>query len=360
VVHLGEQGEQVPPPARAPISQERRNDLNRALYLMLAKMRCRGHALSCFLDDPCAELMPRHASHSPAAAAGEDDLVVNPSFQYAPGGGPPQELYHRPPPQHGLLSGFPLAWTEDPGPRIWFPLWARGQWPEVLESLRPGRPPATPLPPSIRHTLGMANVLVPRGYDEERRIAWERICRDARAQFTTQGYAIVRELIPPVHLAALRRYYRALVADGRLPRGDDQVAERCRLHSEPVGMFFHPQLAGLMSRIAGEPVKPSYLYFANYPSGSVLPRHVDRQQCEFSISLLVDYSPEPTGPCGWPLFLEHPDLPAGVVGADLGLGDAVLYRGRQLVHYRDRLPDGHHSSSLFLHYLREDFVGDTF
>ena len=63
----------------------------------------------------------------------------------------------------------------------------------------------------------MANVLVPRGYDEERRIAWERICRDARAQFTTQGYAIVRELIPPVHLAALRRYYRALVAGGRLP-----------------------------------------------------------------------------------------------------------------------------------------------
>jgi hypothetical protein len=38
----------------------------------------------------------------------------------------------------------------------------------------------------------------------------------------------------------------------------------------------------------------------------------------------------------------------------------VLYRGRQLVHYRDRLPDGHQSSSLFLHYLREDFVGDTF
>jgi hypothetical protein len=38
----------------------------------------------------------------------------------------------------------------------------------------------------------------------------------------------------------------------------------------------------------------------------------------------------------------------------------VLYRGRQLVHYRDRLPDDHQSSSLFLHYLREDFVGDTF
>jgi hypothetical protein len=212
----------------------------------------------------------------------------------------------------------------------------------------------------MRRTLTMVNVLVPRGYEQERRTTWERICGDARAGFTTQGYAIVRGLIPPVHLGALRRYYRALVASGRVPRGDDQVAQRYRLHSEPVGMFLHPQLASLMSRVAGEPVKPSYLYFASYPPGSALPRHVDREQCEFSISLLVDYSPEPRGPCGWPLFLEHPDLPGGVVGADLGLGDAVLYRGRRLAHYREPLPGGHHSSSLFLHYLREGFVGDSF
>ena len=139
-----------------------------------------------------------------------------------------------------------------------------------------------------------------------------------------------------------------------------KVAERYRLHSEPVGMFLHPQLALLMSRVAGEPVKPSYLYFASYPPGAALPRHVDREQCEFSISLLIDYSPEPDGPCGWPLFLEHPDLPGGVVGADLGLGDAVLYRGRRLVHYREPLPAGHQSSSLFLHYLREGFAGDSF
>jgi hypothetical protein len=87
---------------------------------------------------------------------------------------------------------------------------------------------------------------------------------------------------------------------------------------------------------------------------------MDRPQCEFSISLLIDYDPEPDGPCGWPLFLEHQSLPGGIAAADLGLGDAVLYRGRQLVHYRDQLPDGHQSSSLFFHYVGEDFVGDVF
>jgi hypothetical protein len=203
-------------------------------------------------------------------------------------------------------------------------------------------------------------VLGPPGFETARRQRWDEICRAAGEQYRALGYAVVRDVIAPHLVGALRHYYRGLVAGGQMPRGDDQVAERYRMHSEPVAMFFHPQLANLMSRIAGEPVKPTYLYFACYPAGSALPRHVDRLQCEFSISLLVDYSPEPNGPSGWPLLLEHPDLPNGGAAVDLGLGDAVFYRGRRLVHYRDPLPDGHQSSSLFFHYVREDFVGDEF
>jgi hypothetical protein len=360
VVLLNDQGSPAPPPGEPTISQDRRNDLNRALYFMLAKMRCRGHALSCFLDDLPSELVPRQTGGGDATAPLASELVVNSSFRYEPRGAAPPEIGERVPPMDGLLRGVPLGWIEDGGTGLWTPVGARGEWVEALESLRPGQPPPGWLSPRVLETLAMANVLVPPGHDGERREEWEAVCRDAGEQFRRHGYAIVRDLIPPIHVGALRRYYRALVAGGQLPRGDDQVAERYRLHSEPVAMFLHPQLASLVSRIAGEPVKPSYVYFASYPPGSALPRHVDRLQCEFSISLLADYSPEPDGPCGWPLFLEHPDLPGGVACADLGLGDAVFYRGRRLVHYRDPLPAGHQSSSIFLHYLREDFVGDTF
>jgi hypothetical protein len=360
VAHLDDQNGSVASPGKPVISQERRNDLNKALLLMLAKMRCRGHALSCFLDDPPVELIPHQVRRGCAAPLPSGKLVVNSSFRFDPRGEGPGEIRRRVPPMDGLLLGVPLAWTEDSGTGVWAPFWARGEWVDALASLRPGRPPSPALPPRVRQTLESANVLVTPGAERHRREVWERICRDAGAQFRREGYAIVRDVLHPFHVAALRRYYRALVAGGQLPRGDDQVAERYRLHSEPAATFFHAQLAGLMSRIAGETVKPSYLYFASYPSGSALPRHVDRPQCEFSISLLVDYSPDPDGPCGWSLFLEHPSLPDGVVAADLGLGDAVLYRGRQLAHYRERLPDGHQSSSLFFHYVREDFVGDTF
>ncbi len=339
--------------------QDRRNEYNRALHILLAKMRCRGQALSCFIDEQPSELIPRHARRE-AALRPDRDLIVNSSFRYAPRGELPPEIRDRPPLVDGLRKGFPLGWIEDSGTGIWMPFWARDEWVPALESLRPGQPVPSALPRHIRRTLAMVNVLVSPEDEQEGRRKWERVCQEAASQFRTLGYAVVRDLIHPVFLGALRHYYRALVAGGRLPRGDDQVAERYRLHSEPVAMFFHGQLARLVGQIAGETVKPSYLYFASYPSGSSLPKHVDRIQCEFSISLLVDYSPEPTGPCGWPLFLEHADLPGGVVGADLGIGDAVLYRGRRLSHYRDPLAEGHQSSSIFLHYLREDFVGDTF
>lgn len=323
---------------------------------MLAKTLCRGHTLSCFLGEEPSELIPGQAPGDDAATA---ELVVNRSFRYEPRGEAPDEIRQRVRFTDGLPRGFPLAWIEDSGTGIWAPFAVRGEWVDVLESLRPGEPAPDALSPEALRTLARAQLLVTLGSERARRETWERICREAGSQFQRAGYTIVRNLIDPIHIGALRQYYRALVATGRLPRGDNQVAERYRLHSEPVAMFFHPQLSSLVSRIAAEPVKSSYTYFASYPPGSELPRHLDRPQCEFSISLLVDYVPDPNGPCGWPLLLEHPGLPGGIAAADLGIGDAVFYRGRQLTHSRDRLPDGHQSSSIFFHYVREDFVGDT-
>ena len=84
---------------------------------------------------------------------------------------------------------------------------------------------------------------------------------------------------------------------------------------------------------------------------------MDRPQCEFSISLLVDYSPEPDGACGWPLYLEDPRTPETIAAADLAVGDGVFYRGRAIFHYRDALPEGHQATLLFMNYVREDFDG---
>jgi hypothetical protein len=335
-------------------SRDRDNAVTPAHFLMRAWVLAARHKFSCFLGEEPSELVPRRSR--PGASAAEGELVVNASFRYQPGGDAPAEIQGRAVPLNGCLRGYPIAWVEDPRSGVWMPFWARNEYAELLPALHAGQPPPSGLGTAMRRALAMAEILVPRDHDETWRARRGTAIESARRPFQSVGYAVLRDLIHPLQLGALRRHYRALLAAGDVPKGD-WIEERYGLHSEMMASFLHLQLDGLVSEIAGEPVKPSFVYFGSYRPGAVLPRHVDRPQCQFSISLLVDYSPEPEGPCGWPLYLENARVPQPALAADLALGDGAVYRGQEVFHYRHALPEGHQASLLFLNYVRKDFAG---
>src|SRR5213078_816991 len=104
--------------------------------------------------------------------------------------------------------------------RVWMPYWARGEWADLLEQLRPGAPPPEHLSPTVRRTLLLAKILVPLGYEQQQRERWTQVCNDAQATFLASGYAVIRRFLPPLHLSALRHYYRAILVAGRIPLGD--------------------------------------------------------------------------------------------------------------------------------------------
>jgi hypothetical protein len=41
----------------------------------------------------------------------------------------------------------------------------------------------------------------------------------------------------------------------------------------------------------------------------------------------------------------------GAISLTQGIGEALLFRGRYLTHWRDRLPEGYTSSSILFHYV---------
>jgi hypothetical protein len=165
---------------------------------------------------------------------------------------------------------------------------------------------------------------------------------------------MVGGLIPAFHLAELRRHYRWLVRTGRAPLGDSQVPLRHWLHNEPVARFFHHQLAPAVGDIVGRPVKPSYVYSASYRAGATLDVHVDRAQCEYTMTLCIDYSPEPVSETPWPLYLDVGDERVVV---HQRLGDALIYHGPSIPHGRPQLGSGQTSTSIFFHYVDSHFVG---
>ena len=288
------------------------------------------------------------------AAAPGADWIVAPSFRFQPafalhpGVRWPADYDA----QDGRLRCFapgPAFWVGEPSALV-APRWVGPETAEILADLVPGDVPP-PLPPTLAGALAHAGAIVPPHPTASPLAAFAR----HRAAYTSDGYVIARALLPAEELAALRRYYAALLAADLIQLGDRQNAARFSAYNDPVGRFVHARLAPAMSAVVGQPVEPSFSFFFCYLEGAALAPHKDRAQAEFSISLQLDHTPAPDGATGWPLCFALDD--GRTVAADLAIGDAVLYHGRAVTHHRDALPAGQRSSLLVLEYVPLDFRG---
>jgi len=308
----------------------------------------------CLLDELPLHLIPRHALHSQTWRRDlSQPLFLNPHCSVLSPGQLPAELES----QRHLLEGFhlqhTLAWVCDPPVASLHPFWLGGQTEAAVMRLRSGEP-ASSLPEDVRFLLARAGLLAPEGHAERRRAAWNEIVGRQAPLFKAKGYAPLRSLIHPYHVAALRRYYRHAIRRRAIRLGDEQSSRRYVAHNESVARFFHHQMAKAVSAVVGEPVKPSYVYLASYLSGAELKKHTDREQCEFSVTLCLDFSPEPDLETPWPIRL---DVSGGSIALYQALGDGLLYRGMKLPHSRRALAKGYTSTSIFFHYVPQDFSG---
>jgi|SRR5271165_2055719 len=307
----------------------------------------------CLVDELPVHLIPRHAVGAVEVSDGQS-LFLNPDCVICADGQVPDEFAAR----RDLLSGLALqgaiAWVRKRETGSCLPFWLGPQTESVVRGLRPGEAVASNAPSRLRQVLAAAEILVPENGAIDRCEKGEEALQHPGALFRKKGYAPLSGLIHPFHVAALRRYYRFLIRTGAIRLGDGQSPRRYAVHNDPVARFFHQQITGTLSALAGEPLKPSYVYMASYLSGADLKKHTDRAQCEFSVTLCLDFSPEPALETPWPIQL---DTAAGTVTVYQALGDGLAYRGTQLPHYRGQLPEGQTSTSIFFHYVAADFSG---
>ncbi|MQY10926.1 hypothetical protein SRB5_10390 [Streptomyces sp. RB5] len=250
-----------------------------------------------------------------------------------------------------FLPDHPILWTEDPGTGALAPFWVRFEDFWTLRALVPGRPLPAELPQRLRTALAAAGATGSPRTRAERAADAEARWTGAAGDFTRTDVCRIGRMIHPAQRAGLLDYYERLIATGSWPLGDAQVAGRYGWYNESLSRFFHHQFRSLVGRLAGRPVRPSYSYVSAYRGGAVLDRHVDREQCEYTVSLLLGES-GPGIEDGWPL---HLDTAQGTVSVVEQPGEAVLFRGTTVPHGRPPLPDrGTHTSMLF-HYVPADF-----
>lgn len=242
----------------------------------------------------------------------------------------------------------PLLWVQDPRNHIWTPLSVSDtDIPRLKALFQEALKPADLSPAETQSWLD-AGILLPDPLP---------LTVALQQQLQQQDFCVIPGLLNPLQITAARIYLRRLHAEGYLLNGDPFVSNRFGMHNEPLCRFFHQQFYPVISEITQTPLKPSYCYFALYHSGARLPRHTDREQCAWNVSLVLDTEPEQTREQAWPIYLE---LPQGVEEVRLEMGDAILYRGSRYPHWRNPLASGARVSVCFFHFVDADFEGLLF
>ncbi len=102
-----------------------------------------------------------------------------------------------------------------------------------------------------------------------------------------------------------------------------------------------------MQEITGLQLDPTYSYSRFYTYLADLKKHTDRPSCEISVSVQIASSGEP-----WPIFVDGNKH-------ILENGDAVVYLGCELEHYREEF-EGDFHIQCFLHWVDKNGKNNEF
>lgn len=108
--------------------------------------------------------------------------------------------------------------------------------------------------------------------------------------------------------------------------------------------FIKPKI----EKATGLKLKPTYAYSRIYREGADLKPHKDRQACEISCSLTLNYNYKDKK-YYWPLYMESKPI-------NIKKGDGVIYKGMEITHsrkkFKEKKSSWHHQ--IFLHYVNID------
>eukprot|EP01062_Namystynia_karyoxenos_P070292 TRINITY_DN65686_c0_g1_i1.p1 TRINITY_DN65686_c0_g1~~TRINITY_DN65686_c0_g1_i1.p1 ORF type:complete len:721 (+),score=123.45 TRINITY_DN65686_c0_g1_i1:99-2165(+) len=186
----------------------------------------------------------------------------------------------------------------------------------------------------------------------------------------------LRRLVPPYPIMVLQQAYRPMVRNKWLrwsyaPHPEWPEA-RWTHHNGPAARFLQAAILPRIESLTNTLLHPTYTYFGSYVSGAAILPHIDREQCEYTLSITIDAHPltavcpfgvssEPnrikkTGYTDDP-FNKNLVPPKGKrIMIDSYISDGALIRGRGVIHWRPK--SEHNCTQFFFHFVRREFTGD--
>lgn len=162
--------------------------------------------------------------------------------------------------------------------------------------------------------------------------------------FNLQNYVHIPDFLDKENCAQLVTELRKLSDAGKTTK-DEQCPLSEAVHGAPVFDSLLEQLTPHFEQASGKKLYPTYAYARLYTPGDELKIHTDRPACEISATLTLGFEGDV-----WPIYMGD----EGGVNAskiEMGVGDAVLYRGMVKYHWREPYKEGKWQAQVFLHYV---------
>lgn len=165
--------------------------------------------------------------------------------------------------------------------------------------------------------------------------------------FQNAGYCKVDGLVDAQTIQTISQYFEnkikcvEWVAKAEVPKGD---ASKFGYYSDPLIEVMLKQCLTVVEEQTGLELEPTYSYSRVYQEGEELTPHTDRPSCEVSVTINVAC----TGDV-WPIWMQYEDNDP--VKCMLEPGDAVIYKGCEVTHWRRKLPKGIINVQFMLHYV---------
>ena len=154
------------------------------------------------------------------------------------------------------------------------------------------------------------------------------------SSFSTKGYQIVKNFIPEEEIIKISKYFENCVNQNLcIDRSTDDSPEskisqsQYYRYADPLTEVVLEDKCEEIERITKTKLYPTYSYMRVYMGADDLSAHTDRPECEYSVTVHVAKIGE-----DWPIGIKDID------GQDhefvLEAGDALIYRGCDLLHWR--------------------------
>lgn len=198
---------------------------------------------------------------------------------------------------------------------------------------------------------GLSSMMECKGNASRAEYSAAKAVRENRHNFFETGLTVVPKLLSDQdrklclnYLEVIKeRYKKARGLTGGMVENDKHHPKTFSYYSPLCTEVFLLKLRSEIEKVVSNKLVPSFSYARIYYKGSELERHVDRKHAKFGVSICLDRDQ-----FDWPLVIQ--DRLGREQEINLSIGDAVIFKGMELEHYRKKF-EGNFQTQMFLFYM---------